>query len=130
MVPPTKLRKIQSTSSIPLGYVPASRGQKIQKLRKGICSRCSCNDYFLGHATNKSSSTGQIEIWKVKKLVKRLEAARGNGTSMISLVIRKPHYPSTTTLQWRQCARVLARQALTVVDSSQGSDLSYRQDVG
>lgn len=29
-----------------------------------------------------------IEIWKVKKLVKRLEAARGNGTSMISLIIR------------------------------------------
>lgn len=30
----------------------------------------------------------QIEIWKVKKLIKRLEAARGNGTSMISLIIR------------------------------------------
>jgi hypothetical protein len=29
-----------------------------------------------------------IEIWKVKKLIKRLEAARGNGTSMISLIIR------------------------------------------
>ncbi|CCF59177.1 hypothetical protein KAFR_0G01430 [Kazachstania africana CBS 2517] len=28
-----------------------------------------------------------IEIWKVKKLVKSLEKARGNGTSMISLVI-------------------------------------------
>jgi peptide chain release factor subunit 1 len=28
-----------------------------------------------------------IEIWKVKKLVKSLEAARGNGTSMISLII-------------------------------------------
>lgn len=28
-----------------------------------------------------------IEIWKVKKLIKKLEAARGNGTSMISLVI-------------------------------------------
>ncbi|RPB25306.1 peptide chain release factor eRF/aRF subunit 1 [Terfezia boudieri ATCC MYA-4762] len=28
-----------------------------------------------------------IETWKVKKLVKRLEAARGNGTSMISLII-------------------------------------------
>ncbi|KAF2720527.1 peptide chain release factor eRF/aRF subunit 1 [Polychaeton citri CBS 116435] len=28
-----------------------------------------------------------IEMWKVKKLVKRLEAARGNGTSMISLII-------------------------------------------
>lgn len=30
-----------------------------------------------------------IEIWKVKKLIKRLEAARGNGTSMISLIIRE-----------------------------------------
>ena len=29
----------------------------------------------------------QVEIWKVKKLVKSLTAARGNGTSMISLVI-------------------------------------------
>jgi peptide chain release factor subunit 1 len=31
----------------------------------------------------------QVEIWKVKKLIKSLEAARGNGTSMISLIIRK-----------------------------------------
>jgi peptide chain release factor subunit 1 len=29
----------------------------------------------------------QVEIWKVKKLIKGLQAARGNGTSMISLVI-------------------------------------------
>lgn len=28
-----------------------------------------------------------IEIWRVKKLIKSLESARGNGTSMISLVI-------------------------------------------
>ncbi|EMF11947.1 peptide chain release factor eRF/aRF subunit 1 [Sphaerulina musiva SO2202] len=28
-----------------------------------------------------------IEMWKVKKLIKRLEQARGNGTSMISLII-------------------------------------------
>ncbi|AOA64902.1 Polypeptide release factor (eRF1) in translation termination [Komagataella phaffii CBS 7435] len=28
-----------------------------------------------------------IEIWKVKKLIKSLEVARGNGTSMISLII-------------------------------------------
>jgi len=28
-----------------------------------------------------------IEIWKIKKLVKSLEAARGNGTSMISLIL-------------------------------------------
>lgn len=28
-----------------------------------------------------------IEIWKIKKLIKHLQSARGNGTSMISLVI-------------------------------------------
>jgi len=28
-----------------------------------------------------------VEIWKVKKLIKKLEAARGNGTSMISLIL-------------------------------------------
>lgn len=28
-----------------------------------------------------------VEIWKLKKLIKSLEAARGNGTSMISLII-------------------------------------------
>ena len=44
-----------------------------------------------------------IEIWKVKKLIKRLEAARGNGTSMISLIIRTwlthphTHVPSDET---------------------------------
>ncbi|POS79832.1 eukaryotic peptide chain release factor subunit 1 [Diaporthe helianthi] len=34
-----------------------------------------------------SDAQANIEIWKVKKLIKRLEAARGNGTSMISLII-------------------------------------------
>jgi peptide chain release factor subunit 1 len=29
----------------------------------------------------------QIEIFKVKKLIKNLEAAKGNGTSMISLIL-------------------------------------------
>lgn len=33
------------------------------------------------------SAEKNIEIWKVKKLIKSLEAARGNGTSMISLII-------------------------------------------
>ena len=28
-----------------------------------------------------------INIWKIKKLIKSLEAARGNGTSMISLIL-------------------------------------------
>ncbi|EGG21478.1 hypothetical protein DFA_01364 [Cavenderia fasciculata] len=30
----------------------------------------------------------QVEQWKIKKLIKNLESVRGNGTSMISLIIR------------------------------------------
>jgi len=36
---------------------------------------------------NSDEMDRQIEIFKVKKLIKNLEAARGNGTSMISLII-------------------------------------------
>lgn len=36
---------------------------------------------------NEEEMDKQIEIFKVKKLIKNLEAARGNGTSMISLII-------------------------------------------
>lgn len=39
--------------------------------------------------TQANDAEKNIEIWKVKKLIKRLEAARGNGTSMISLIIRE-----------------------------------------
>ena len=35
----------------------------------------------------QDEAEAQVEIWKIKKLIKALEAARGNGTSMISLVI-------------------------------------------
>lgn len=35
----------------------------------------------------ESSADRNVEIWKIKKLIKSLEAARGNGTSMISLII-------------------------------------------
>ncbi|KAF8472497.1 peptide chain release factor eRF1/aRF1 [Kalaharituber pfeilii] len=38
-------------------------------------------------STQANDAEKNIEIWKVKKLIKRLEAARGNGTSMISLII-------------------------------------------
>ena len=37
--------------------------------------------------TDKDEMDQQIEIFKVKKLIKNLQAARGNGTSMISLII-------------------------------------------
>lgn len=42
---------------------------------------------------NPNEAEKNIEIWKVKKLIKRLEAARGNGTSMISLIIREHNAP-------------------------------------
>lgn len=36
---------------------------------------------------NTEAADRNVEIWKIKKLIKSLEAARGNGTSMISLII-------------------------------------------
>ncbi|KAI9230298.1 MAG: peptide chain release factor eRF1/aRF1 [Piptocephalis tieghemiana] len=36
---------------------------------------------------DNQGTDSQVEIWKVKRLIKSLEAARGNGTSMISLII-------------------------------------------
>ena len=35
----------------------------------------------------EDSADRNVEIWKIKRLIKSLEAARGNGTSMISLII-------------------------------------------
>lgn len=36
---------------------------------------------------DEENAEKNIEMWKIKKLIKSLEAARGNGTSMISLII-------------------------------------------
>jgi len=42
----------------------------------------------MGDAGGEASSCDKnVEMWKIKKLIKSLEAARGNGTSMISLII-------------------------------------------
>lgn len=35
----------------------------------------------------ESAADRNVEMWKIKKLIKSLQAARGNGTSMISLII-------------------------------------------
>lgn len=40
-----------------------------------------------GQASADEDQDKQVAMWKVKKLIKSLTAARGNGTSMISLVI-------------------------------------------
>lgn len=36
---------------------------------------------------SEDSADRNVQMWKIKKLIKSLEAARGNGTSMISLII-------------------------------------------
>ncbi|CAI9766717.1 unnamed protein product [Fraxinus pennsylvanica] len=49
-----------------------------------------CRVVFLALPSNQmadSESDKNIEIWKIKKLIKALESARGNGTSMISLIM-------------------------------------------
>jgi len=37
--------------------------------------------------TEETAADRNVEMWKIKKLIRSLEAARGNGTSMISLII-------------------------------------------
>ena len=42
----------------------------------------------MSSANNEDAASDKnVEIWKVKKLIKKLQLARGNGTSMISLII-------------------------------------------
>ncbi|KAK7572044.1 hypothetical protein V9T40_014516 [Parthenolecanium corni] len=38
-------------------------------------------------SNEETTSDRNVEMWKIKKLIKSLELARGNGTSMISLII-------------------------------------------
>lgn len=56
-------------------------------------------------APQANEAEKNIEIWKVKKLIKRLEAARGNGTSMISLIIR-------VSLETHRCSLRISDMAL------------------
>jgi peptide chain release factor subunit 1 len=46
---------------------------------------------------DEKKSDDSVEQWKIKKLVKGLEQARGNGTSMISLIIPPKHQISRMT---------------------------------
>ena len=55
-------------------------------------------------APQPNEAEKNIEIWKVKKLIKRLEAARGNGTSMISLIIREYSLLHILVLSVNLCA--------------------------
>lgn len=58
------------------------------------------NGALNGSSTECHSAEGgleSVEIWKIKKLIKSLEAARGNGTSMISLIIPQKGQISRTS---------------------------------
>lgn len=48
---------------------------------------CSCSLLIQIAMADAHETDKNIEIWKIKKLIKALEAARGNGTSMISLIM-------------------------------------------
>ncbi|RYR56863.1 hypothetical protein Ahy_A05g022579 isoform B [Arachis hypogaea] len=54
--------------------------RSVSSLKRLLANNCS--EMADAHETDKN-----IEIWKIKKLIKALEAARGNGTSMISLIM-------------------------------------------
>lgn len=41
----------------------------------------------MGKEVEQTEEEKTIEQWKIRKLIKKLEAARGNGTSMISLIL-------------------------------------------
>lgn len=60
-------------------------------------------------APQANEAEKNIEIWKVKKLIKRLEQARGNGTSMISLIIREFHSIRKRALIVRQYQHLLSQ---------------------
>lgn len=55
----------------------------------------------IGSAASSAGSaeaSNNVEIWKMRKLIKNLESARGNGTSMISLIIP----PKEQIARWSQ----------------------------
>ncbi|KAL3693126.1 hypothetical protein R1sor_006777 [Riccia sorocarpa] len=98
-LPPTKLRsprrlieKKDIAGLEPGGDIPSKivTPQKLlpeseisqKSTRPGETRSCGEGAMADGGETDKN-----IEIWKIKKLIKALESARGNGTSMISLIM-------------------------------------------
>ncbi|KAL0974082.1 hypothetical protein UPYG_G00215140 [Umbra pygmaea] len=64
----------------PTGQVPLGNGLPAQRGAEAITAAGKMAD-------DPNAADRNVEIWKIKKLIKSLEAARGNGTSMISLII-------------------------------------------
>ncbi|KAF7114871.1 hypothetical protein RHSIM_RhsimUnG0073800 [Rhododendron simsii] len=53
----------------------------------GLRYLCTAGKLLYLTMADAQETDKNIEIWKIKKLIKALEAARGNGTSMISLIM-------------------------------------------
>jgi peptide chain release factor subunit 1 len=63
-----------------------------------------------------------IEMWKIKRIIKRLDESRGNGTSMVSLVI-PPKEKLEQTLgflnnEYAQAANIKSKQTMTSVQNA------------
>lgn len=77
--------------------------------------------------TEASDAEKNIEIWKVRKLIKNLEAARGNGTSMISLIMppktQIPQYSKMLTDEYGTASNIKSRvnrlSVLSAITSTQ-----------
>lgn len=64
-----------------------------------MASNSTGNGFSHENGHSGEGNLESVEIWKIKKLIKSLEAARGNGTSMISLIIpQKGQLSRTATM--------------------------------
>ncbi|KAG9509452.1 Eukaryotic peptide chain release factor subunit 1, partial [Fragariocoptes setiger] len=76
---PIKLNKVDELSI---------RSRNLSSLIKAMSNNKSANPSGMSESTGGDpNSDANVEIWKIRKLIRSLEAARGNGTSMISLIM-------------------------------------------
>jgi len=61
----------------------------------------------------------RIEQWKVKRMKKKLEASRGNGTSMVTLVLPPSEVIGSTLIflgnEYSQAASIKSKQTMNSV---------------
>lgn len=63
-----------------------------------------------------------IEMWKIKRIIKTLDASKGNGTSMVSLVIPPKETMANVTAflnkEFAEAANIKSKQTMTSVQSA------------
>ncbi|KAK7315668.1 hypothetical protein VNO77_34235 [Canavalia gladiata] len=87
----TKFLALGNSSVLKIPTLMARRTLKQLEFHSLFASSASSSQrlvfLLLQTMADGQESDKNIEIWKIKKLIKALEAARGNGTSMISLIM-------------------------------------------